>query len=155
MPTEVKDKYSTAQQFNILLTGLKGSTLAVGRASDFVDNTATRYQKVIVYTTLTQAATVSGNKSAYIYGLRCDNVSTTGTDGVTGDMGVTFLNAPVIGLLVNKSSPTAGENVIGEFIFDTPGPKFGIGVHHDMASNLTTNTGENFIRWIGINPEAQ
>lgn len=155
MPTEVKDKYSTAQEFVILLTGLKGSSLQVGRASDFVDNTVSRYSKVLVYVNLTQAATVSGSKTAYIYGLRCDNVSTVGTDGVTGDMAVTFLNAPILGLLANKSSPSAGESVMGEFVFDTPGPKFGIGVYHDMASNLTTNTGENFIRWIGINPEAQ
>jgi hypothetical protein len=154
MPTEVKEKFSSLSAFNITLTSLAGSAANVGRASDFVDNSSTRYGKVLVYVKLTQAATATGNKAAFVYALRSDGIVASGTDGITGNAAYTFLNAPILGVVGNKASPAAGEAVFGEFVFDNPGPKFGIGVSHDMSTALTANTGDNYVQWLGVNPES-
>lgn len=155
MPTEVKDKFSTASRANISLDYLLGSSAGVGRQSDFIDNTTTRYQKVLVYAKLTQSGTVTGNKAGQIYGLRSDDANHR-TDGAgTSDAAITFLNAPLIGIITNKSSPSAGDVVYGEFVFDTPGPKFAFGVSQDMCQSLSPGTGANWIYWVGVNPEAQ
>jgi hypothetical protein len=155
MPTEVKDKFSTSARATISLDYLIGNAAYLGQQSDIIDNGTTRYQKVLVYAKFTQSGTVTGSKAATVYGLRYDNANHTSDGAGQSDASITFLNAPTLGIVGNKSSPAAGEAVYGEFIFDTPGPKFGFGVSHDMCQALSPGTGANWIYWVGINPEAQ
>lgn len=155
MANEIKDKYSSSAPFNIPLDGLTGIT-GVGVYSDFVDNSSSRYRSVMIYAKLTQSGTLTGNKAGYVYGLRAD-ASGHRTDGAQATTGsLTFLNAPLLGVMTNKVTPAAGDAIYGEFLFDTPGPSFAVGVSQDMCSTLTINsTGFNWVRWVGVNPEVQ
>ena len=155
MASEVLEKFSALSTANISLDGLLGSASQVGRQSDFIDNSTTRYSKLLVYAKTTLSGTTSGSRSAVIYGLRGDGAFVHRTDGAsTGDSALTFLNAPVIGVMGNKTSPSAGDTVYGEFIFDSPGPRFAFGISHDMCTALSPGTGANWIRWIGVTSES-
>lgn len=150
MAAEYKTKYSAVNVANITLSGLAASTSQVGRQSAFIDNSTTNYSSLLVYAGMTISGTISGSKAGYIYGLRGDGAGHR-TDGAgTGDAALTFLNAPLIGVMGNKATPATGDSVYGEFIFDQPGPTFAFGAYQDMASTLTINTGANYIKWVGI-----
>jgi hypothetical protein len=155
MANEIKDKYSASTAFSITLTGLAGSSLGVGRQSALVDNSVTRYQKLLIYARVQQSGTVSGNHAAYIYGLREDNAGHISDSLTSGDASATFLNAPIIGVIGNKSSPNIGDYTNGEFIFDSPGPRFGVGVTQDQCSILSNNPTGQWVRWVGVDPEVQ
>jgi hypothetical protein len=155
MATEIKDKYSAASAFSITLTSLLGSTANVGRQSSFVNNQSNRFQKLIVYARLQQSGTVSGSKAAYVYGLRGDAAGHATDSAASGDGAITFNNAQLLGVIGNKASPAAGEYIEGEFIFDTPGPEFAIGITHDTCSTLSNLSTGQWVKYIGVNPEAQ
>jgi len=155
MPAQILEKFGPLTSLNITMTGLAGSASQSGRASDFVDNTSDRAGKAIIFVRMQLDATVSGSKSATIYGLRRDGANVSGSDNITGNAFVGFLNAPVIGMLGNRSSPGTNDIVTDAFIFNDLGPYWGIGVSHDMASKLTMNTGDNYIRYQYIWPEGQ
>jgi hypothetical protein len=154
MANEIKEKYSASAGLTITLASLASSTVLVGRQSTMIDNSTTRYQKTIIYLKIKQGTSPTGNRGVYVYGLRGDG--TLRTDGAgASDAALTVLNAPLIGVMVNKPSPATGDTLYGEFVFDNPGPEWGIAVVHDTGVNLDSTEGNHDYNWIGVNPEVQ
>jgi len=156
MPTEIKDKYSTSTALTITLNGLGNG---IARQSTIVDNTSNRYSRIVIYAKLRQSTSVTptGNRTCTFYLLRDDNHGTNHrTDGAgASDTTITIQNAQLIGVLNNKPSPSTGDYLYGEFIIDNPGPKWGIAVQNDTGQALGSTAGDHWLRYVGINPEAQ
>lgn len=154
MPSEIKDKFGSSTAFTITLASLANGS---ARQSTIVDNTTDRFSRVIVYTKIKQGTSPTGNKTVTAYLLRDDNNGTNHrTDGAgASDAAITILNATLIGIMNNKSSPTTGDVLYGEFIIDNPGPKWGIAIQNDTGVSLDSTGSNHWARFVGINPEAQ
>jgi hypothetical protein len=157
MANEIKDKFSSSTAFTITLASLATSVVGVGRQSDIVDNSVTRYQDVLVYAKIKQGTSPTGSRSVYVYAIRSDANATPHRSDAAGasDAGITILNAELIGVMRNKASPTTGDDLYGEFMLSRPGPGFGIAIVHDTAVNLDSTGSNHWVRWIGLNPEVQ
>lgn len=155
--SEIKDKYGSPTALTITLANLASSIVGVGRQSTLVDNTTTRFSRLIVYVNIKQGTNPTGNKSVYIYLIRSDNDGTQHADDEAGasDAAITILNSQLIGVMRNKASPATGDVLKGSFVVDAPGPEWGIAIVHDTAVNLDNTGGNHWVRFIGINPEAQ
>lgn len=154
MANEIKDKFSSSAGLVISLASLATSTVGVGRQSDIVDNTTAKYPKVIIYIRVRQGTSPTGNKGVYLYGLRGDGVLRT--DGAAAsDAALTVLNAPLLGVMINKASPSTGDYVYGEFVFENPGPYWGIAVVHDTGVNLSSTESDHDYNYVGVLPEIQ
>lgn len=156
--SEIKDLIGTSTAMTITLASLGSSTVGVGRQSDIVDNTTARYQLIRVYLKFKQGTSPTGSKSVYVYALRDDNDGGTAhiTDGAgTSDAAITVLNAPLIGVGYNKSSPATGDLVYVECDILHPGKKWGIAVVHDTGVNADSTGGNHWLRYQGFNPEGQ
>jgi hypothetical protein len=155
MANEIKDKFSSPVNLSASFTGLAGSTTYVGRNSEWIDNSVDRYQKLLITARVAMGGSPSGSRGVYFFGLRDDGIGYR-TDGALPTSGVfTGVNAPIIGVLASPLSPTSGNFLYGDFIFDKPGPKWAIGYSQDIwLVGEVTNTG-HFINYIGINPEIQ
>lgn len=154
MANEIKEKFSTPAGFTITLASLASSTAGVGRQSTLIDNSTTRYRKVIVYLKVKQGTSPTGSRFVYVYGIRGDG--TIRSDGAgASDAAFTRLNAVELGVLINKSSPATGDVLTGEFVFENPGPEWGIAIVHDTNANLDSTEGNHDYNWVGVNPEVQ
>lgn len=158
MANEIKAKFSgtppASTAMTISLGSLASSTAGVGRQTTIVDNTTARYQAVEVFVKITQGTSPTGNKFVYVYGIRSDG--TLRSDGAgASDAGLTVLSAELIGVMPNKSSPSTGDVLIGSFIFENPGPEWGIAIVHDTVAALNSTGGNHSVSYIGINPEVQ
>ena len=154
MANEIKEKFSASTGFTITLASLASSTDGVGRQSTLIDNSTSRYPTVLVYLKVKQGSSPTGNRGVYVYGIRGDG--TLRSDGAgASDAGITVLNAPLLGTLINKPSPASGDVLYGEFVFYDPGPEWGIAVVHDTAVNLDSTEGNHDYNWIGVLPEVQ
>jgi hypothetical protein len=154
MPTEIKEKYSTSTALTITLGGLGNG---IARQSTIIDNTSDRYSRVIVYAKIKQGTSPSSNRTVTAYLIRDDNHGTNHrTDGAgASDATITILNATLIGVLNNKASAVTGDLLYGEFIIDNPGPKWGIAIQNDTGVALDSTGSNHWVRYLGINPEAQ
>ncbi len=156
MPTEIKDKYGASTALTITLASLGNGS---AKQSTIVDNTTDRWSRLIIYVKLRQSTTVTptANRTCTVYLIRDDNHGTNHrTDGAgASDANITLLNATLIGILNNKPAPATGEYLYGEFIIDNPGPKWGLAVQNDTGTALGTTAGDHWVRYVGINPEAQ
>jgi hypothetical protein len=157
MPTEIKDLMSVSTPLTITLAGLASSTTGVGRQSAIVDNTAARYQDVLVFVKLTQGTSPTGNRGAQVYLIRDDHhASNYRSDGAADvDAALTVLNAQFVGGLANKTTPATGDAIYGEFLIHRPGPKWGIAIVHDTGVALDATAGNHYVRFVGLNPEVQ
>ena len=154
MANEIQEKFSASAAITISLASLASSTTGVGRQSTIISNATTKYSKVIVYLKVKQGTSPTGNRGVYVYGIRSDG--TIRTDGAgASDAGLTVLNAPLLGTMVNKSSPSTGDLLYGEFVFYDPGPEWGIAIVHDTAVNLDSTEGNHDYNWVGVLPEVQ
>ncbi len=159
-PNEILDKFSaSAAMTAITIASLTSSTAGVGRQSTIEDNTTTRYQDLLIYVKITQGTSITGNRAVYVYLIRSDDIA-SGTihrsDGAgTTDAGLTILNAPLIGAMANKASPSNGDVLYGEFLVHRPGPKWGIAIVHDTVATLNATGSNHWVRWVGLDPEIQ
>ncbi len=153
---EIESSFSASTAFAITLASLASSTAGVGRQSDMVDNTTTRYGRVLVYLKITQGTNpATGGVSVYL--LRGDNHATPHrADGAgASDAALTVLNARLIGYFVNDAAPATGEVIYGECVIDEPGPKFGVCIVQSTTVNLNAVEANHWVRYVGINPEIQ
>jgi hypothetical protein len=154
MANEIKEKYSATAGLTITLASLASSTVGVWRQSTLIDNSATKYGKVVVYMKVKLGTSPTGNRGVYIYDIRGDG--TLRSDGAgASDAGITLLNAPILGTMVTKASPSTGDVLYGEFVFYDPGPEWGVAVVHDTGVNLDSTEGNHDYNWVGILPEIQ
>src|SRR5262245_3088018 len=130
MANEIKDKYGTLTSLALTLASLASSTSGAGRQSTIVDNTTDRLQRILLFLKVKQGTSPTGNKAAYVYLLRDDNGAYR-TDGAgASDAALTVQNATLIGVLRNKSSPSTGDVLYGDFVIEAPGPRWGIAIVH-------------------------
>lgn len=154
MPTEIKPLFGSPTAFTITLASLASSTAGAGRQSTLVDNSTTRYGRLLVFVKLKQGTSPTGNRGAQVYLLRGDGTNRDDGAGAS-DAALTVLNSQLIGMLVNKSSPATGDVLQGWFIVEEPGKEFGIAIVHDTGVALDSTGGNHLSQYIGINPEVQ
>lgn len=154
MANEIKEKYSASAGFTITLASLASSTSGVGRQSTLIDNSATKYKRIIVYIKVKQGTSPTGNRFVYVYGIRGDGTIRDDAAGAS-DAAFTRLNAMELGVLANKASPATGDLLTGSFVFENPGPEWGIAIVHDTGVNLDSTEGNHDYNWVGVLPEVQ
>ncbi len=154
MANEIKEKFSASAGFTLSLAALATSTAGVGRQSTLIDNSTTKYKRIIVYLKVKQGTSPTGNRAVYVYGIRGDG--TIRSDGAgASDAGITILNAQLIGVMANKASPSTGDLLYGDFVLEDPGPEWGIAIVHDTGVNLDSTEGNHDYNWVGVLPEVQ
>lgn len=154
MANEIKEKFSASSGFTITLASLATSTVGVGRQSTLIDNSTTRYNKIIVYLKVKQGTSPTGSRFVYVYGIRGDGTIRDDSAGAS-DAAFTRLNVVELGTLGNKASPSTGDVLSGSFVFMNPGPEWGIAVVHDTGVNLDSTEGNHDYNWVGVLPEVQ
>jgi hypothetical protein len=157
MANLVLDKFASPTALTITVASLASSIAGVGRQSGIVDNTTNRYQDILLNVNIKQGTSPTGNKSVQIYLIRDNNDGTPIRDDGAGasDAALTLLNAPLIGVLINKASPSTGDVLKGNFLISRPGPKWGIAIVHDTVATLDATGSNHVISFIGMNPEIQ
>jgi len=156
--SEIKDKLTTPAALTITLASLASSTTFVGRQSTLVDNTTNRYSLIHLFNKFTQGTTPTGNKGAYVFGIRGDKDATTphrSDNAGASDAAWTRNNAEFLNVGRNLASPATGDVIYIESFIVNPGPEWGIGVYHDTVAALNSTGTNHWARWVGNNPEAQ
>jgi hypothetical protein len=154
MANEIKDKFASSTALTVTLASLAN---AAGRQSTIIDNTTNRYGRVALFVKVKMAAAgVTANSVVEVYLIRDDNDGTNHrSDGAgASDAAVTILNAALIGILRNGTSPN-GTTIYGEFVVDNVGPKWGIAVVNRTGAALDATGSNHWARYVGINPEVQ
>lgn len=147
----VKDNFSAIGTATITLGTLASSTVGVGRQSTLIDNTANLYTTAQVACQIT-AGTSTGTNLISVYLIRSDNAAPITDDNAgASDAAWTQLNAPLLGNIVVG----AGTNVQYKAVFDTTfmghlGPKWGVGVVHNLGNPLNATAGSHSITYTGV-----
>jgi len=154
----------SSSALTITLASLASSTTNVGRQSTMVDNSTTRYGRVLVSVSIKLGTSPSASKAIYVYGIRSNKDATAIRDDGAGasDAAWTRKNAEYL-YYPNTRRPSiiyCGAAATGDvfkqtFYFDDPGPEWGVGIVHDTGANLDSTGGNHVISYLGENPEAQ
>lgn len=154
MANEIKDKYGTSTALTITLASL--GNLA-GRQSTLVDNTAARYQDLLLFVNVKTANTPNANSIVEVYLIRSDNDGTEHRDDGAGtaDAALTPLNAQLVGALRSSAAPGTGETLKGSFLIHRPGPEWGVAVFNRTGQTLDATGTNHWVRYMGLNPEVQ
>ncbi len=157
MANEIRDLHDASTALTITLASLATSTVGVGRQSTIVDNTTNLYMDILVYVKIELGTSPVGDKSVQVYIILDDNHATNHrSDGAgASDAGLTILNATLIDVMRDLSSPSTGDILYGEFLVNRPGPKWGIAITHDTGVNLDSTGSNHWVRFVGINPNVQ
>jgi len=155
MANEIKDKFTSSAALTITIASLASSTAGVGRQSTIVDNSTTRYQKIKVFAQIKLGTSPSANTAVYLYALRGDQNGYRTDNAGASDAALTVLNAPLLGIMRAKSSPSTGDVLYGDFDMITPGLEWGVCIVQDTGAALDATAGSHFIHWIGVDPEVQ
>lgn len=158
MASQILDKYSASTALTITLASLASSTTFVGRQSDMIDNSTTRYSLIHIFGKIKQGTTPTGNKGVYLFAIRGDAHGTPhrsdnagASDAAWTRANAEFLNPPGR----NLASPSTGDLVFIEAFIVNPGPSWGVGLYHDTVAALDSTGSNHWLRWIGNNPELQ
>lgn len=147
----VFEKFASAASLTITLASLATSG-SVGRISNYVDNTTTRYQSALVYVQVTiGSAAPTANSPVNVYLARSDNSAINDDGNGTADASGTFVNTPLLGV-INIPSNGTNQQVYG--VFDTAplgalGPAWGIGLLNNSGGSLHPTAGSQKINWVG------
>jgi hypothetical protein len=155
MANEIKQLLGASTAMTISLGSLASSTAGAGRQSTMVDNTTTRFGRLLVFVKIKQGTSPTGSRGAQVYLVRGDGSGNRDDAAGASDAALTVLNAQPIGALVNKSSPATGDVLSGWFVVENPGREFGVAIVHDTGVNLDATGGNHDVRYVGINPEVQ
>lgn len=154
MANEIKDLFGSSTALTITIASL---TTGSGRQSDIVDNTSVRYGRLVLYVKVKNASSgVTANSVVEVYLIRDDNNGTNHRSDAAGasDAALTTLNSPLIGIIRNGASPNSA-TIYGEFVVDSPGPKWGIAIVNRTGATLDSTGSNHWARYLGINPEVQ
>ena len=149
--------FSAESTLAMTLAGLAASTSGVGRQSDMVDNSVNRFKRIRLFIKTKLGTSPVAGKGIYIYALRGDKNGTAHrTDGAgPSDAALTIVNADLIGVIGTAASPSTGDVLWKEIIFEDPGPEWGIAGYQDTGASLDATAGNHWVRWIGESPEIQ
>ena len=156
MAAEIKEKFDTEGSFTITLASLASSTSGAGRQSTIVDNTTTRYSKLLIFAKVRAGTSPTANRTIRLFLIRDDNNGTNHrTDGAgASDAALTILNAQPIAVIYVDAT-TSDKDYYLDCVVENPGPKFGIAVVHDTGVNLNSTGSNHYVRYIGVTPEVQ
>lgn len=156
MPNEIKAKFAAPAALTITLAALASSTAGVGRQSTLVDNSTARYQRVIVFVKVRLGTSPTNARAIYVYGIRSDGTLRTGGAGASDAAITMHSQAALIGIIPNKTTGSAtGDDIIGEVVFENPGPEWGVAIVHDTGVNLDADSGNHSVSYVGVNTEVQ
>ena len=114
MPNAIKDLFSSSTAMTISLGSLASSTSNVGRQSTMIDNSTTRYGRLLVFVKAKLGTSPTGNRSVQVYLLRGDGLGNRDDAAGANDAAITLLNAVPIGALVTFGAAsnllTAGQH---------------------------------------------
>jgi len=156
MANEIKDKFGSSTALTITIASLADAS---GRQSTLVDNSTNRFVDILLYLKIENSATApTANSAVEVYLLRDD--ANGGTEhitdgGGTSDAAINILNAPLLGVMRNKSAPSGGDVLYGEFLISRPGPKWGIAIVNRTGQTLDSTGSNHWARYVGVNPEVQ
>lgn len=149
----VKDSYAAVGTTTITLGTLASSSSGLGRQSTLIDNTTNLYPSAIVACQITAGTVTTANNFISVYLIRSDNGAPIADDNAgASDASWTQANAPLLGnILVNA----VGTNTQYKAVFDTTalghlGPKWGVGVVHNLGNPLNSTAGSHSITYIGV-----
>jgi len=151
MANQVLEKYGTATAITITLGGLANSA---ARQGTVVDNTTTRFSKVLVAASIKTGTSPTGNTLVSLYLIRDDGTIRTDAAGAS-DAAITPVNAQTIGTLTTKASPSTGDVLADLFVVYDPGPKWTVAVLNGTGVSLDATNGNHVIEFTGVNPEIQ
>lgn len=154
MANNIETEFGTATAFTITIASLASSTAGVGRQSTMIDNTTSRYSRLLVYVKFKQGTSPTGNRTVQVFLVRGDGTRRSDAAGAS-DAAITILNSQPIMTLSNKSSPSTGDVLEGWCVVDDPGPEFGIAIVHDTGVNADSTGGNHSAYYVGMNPEVQ
>lgn len=148
----LKDTFSTIGTATITLTSLANSSVGVGRVSNYVDNTSTRYLSANVYVKVTVGTLAVSNSPIYLYLSRSDNGGINDDNNGTVDAAGTVINTPLLGV-INVGTTTANLAYYG--VFDTSalgplGPAFGFTVVNNSGHPLNGTAAQHSLTYIGV-----
>lgn len=159
MANKILDSFGSSAALTITLGSLASSTVGVGRQSTLIDNTTTKATRIQLWASITQGTSPTGNRGVYFYLIRGDGTRRAegagASDAALTSRSAGIINAPLIGVLANKSSPSTGDVLDGFFEFDNPGPEWGIWVIQDTAVALNATDGNHVIRYFVADREVQ
>jgi hypothetical protein len=157
MANAIKPLHASVSALTITLASLASSTSGVGRQSTIVDNSTNRYKRIQLSISTKLGTSPTGPRGVYIHLIRSNNDGTPILDDAAGasDAAHTVLNAPLVGVLMTKTSPATGDVLAGNFIIENPGPKWGVSINHDTGVNLDSTGGNHVVSFIGIVDEIQ
>lgn len=156
MTTTIKDQFASAAAVSITLASLASSTAGAGRQSSFIDNTAAAHRDVLLFVRVRQGTSPTGGRGVYVHLLRDDGDATTPQrtdDAGASDAAITVVNATLIGVLQNGSSPATGDDLVGSFVVHHPGPRWAIAITHDTGVALDATAGNHVVRYVGVDAE--
>lgn len=158
MANKILPKFETEASLTITMASLASSTAGVGRQSTMVDNSTTRYKRARLFIKIKLGTSPTSAKGVYVYGLRGDQNGTPSRTDAAGasDAALTVLNAPIIGVLGDKTSGAATGDVLqGEIMFEDLGAEWGVAIVHDTGVALDSTGGNHWVRYVGEEPEVQ
>lgn len=124
-----------------------------GRQSTLVDNTSNLYVGAKVYLKIKLGTSPTANTLIYVYLIQYDNSAVEDDGAGASDAGLTVINAPLLGTILNVSTST-GTVVYGIFdttkIVDSLGPKWGIAVVNTTGASLDSTEGNHTKNYVGI-----
>lgn len=158
MANDILEKFGASTEIVITLASLASSTVGLGRQGTIVDNTliTARFRDILIWAFVKQGTNPTGSRKAVLYLIRDDNNGHRDDGAGTSDAAITILNASIINVGINKSSPATGEVIyIPSAIIHRPGPKWTVALTHDTAVNLDSTENNSRVFFIGLNPEIQ
>lgn len=152
MANEIKQKFGTPAALTMTIAALASSTAGVGRQSTTVDNSTTRYQKLVIMAKVTTGTSPTTAKSIKLYLIRSDG--TYYTDGAgASDAALTVVNAQLIAAVATIATNDK-PYYLEATIYDPP-DEWGVAIVHDTGVNLNSTGGNHYVRYVGMNPEVQ
>lgn len=158
MANEIKSKFSASTAMTMSVASLASSASGLGRQSDMVDNSSNRYPRIIIYAKVQLGATSTTTyRGIAVYLIRGDKDATTPhrTDDAAATGGsFQVRNAEMIGNLTIGPTSNAAGYLYGSFVFDDPGPEWGIAMVNETGATLGVGA-LNYLRFVGVIPEVQ
>lgn len=142
--------------FVITIAGLASSVVGVGQQSDIVDNTVLLADLLELYVKIRLGTSPTAGE-VEVYLIADDNHATNHRSDGAGpsNAGITILNAPFVGSISTKASPSTGDDIYGEFKVLNPPPKFGIALVHNTVVTLDATLEDHWARYVLRGPEVQ
>ena len=156
MANEIKALFGNSgvsTAFTVTLVSLASSTAGVGRQTPMIVNTTTRFQTIHIFAKITTGTSPTVDKSIDMYFLKGNN-NNYNTDGAgASDAALTIVGADLLNSALTDA--TSDKAYYLEAVIHNPGLTFGIAIVHDTAVNLNSTAANQFIEYLGSNPEVQ